>query len=139
MKITQLPFIIYLLLTISFFPLSSDYATSIVPGWHTTIFSPYAVGQFIVILSLAGVSFGYWKLSKLTNTINWKLFINHILLTIPLLVLLMFDTYISIDINPMISVPVSIFLFIAGQIIFLLYCIKIINTNRKPTESGKLS
>jgi hypothetical protein len=124
MKITHLPFIIYLLLTILFLPLSSDYATSVVPGWHTTIFPPFAVGQFIVILSLVGVIFGYYKLSRRTDTINWKLFIIHFILTIPLLILLKFDTYISIDINPMITIPVSIFMFIIGQIIFLLHYLR---------------
>jgi hypothetical protein len=137
MKIKQIPFIIYLLLTISFFPMSLDYATSVVPGWHTTIFPPFAVGQFIVVLSLVGVIFGYYKLSRRTDTINWKLFIFHFILTIPLLILLKFDTYFSTDINPIITIPVSIFLFIVGQITFLLYCFKIINTNRKSTETGK--
>lgn len=124
MKIKQLPFIIYLLLTISFFPMSSDYATSVVPGWHTTIFPPFAVGQFIVVLSLVGVIFGYYKLSRRTDTINWKLFIIHFILTIPLLIILKFDTYISTDINPMITIPVSIFMFIIGQIVFLLHYLR---------------
>lgn len=121
MKINHLPFLIYLLLTIWFLPLSSDYATSVVPGWHTTIFPPYAFGQFILILSLVGVSFGYWRLSKQTDTINWKLFFIHFILTIPLLILLKFDTHISTDINPITTVSVSIFMFIIGQIIFLLH------------------
>ena len=124
MKIKQLPFIIYLLLTISFFPMSSDYATSVVPGWHTTIFPPFAVGQFIVVLSLLGVIFGYYKLSRRTDTINWKLFIIHFLLTVPLILLLMFNTYIYTDINPMITIPVSIFMFIIGQIVFLLHYLR---------------
>ena len=124
MKIKHLPFIIYLLLTISFLPLSSDYATSVVPGWHTTIFPSYAFGQFILISSLAGASIGYWKLSKRTDTINWKLFFIHFILTIPLLILLKFNTYISTDINPMTTVSVSIFMFIIGQIVFLLHYLR---------------
>ena len=124
MTITKLPLIIYLLLTISFLPLSSDYATSVVPGWHTTIFPPYAFGQFILIVSLAGVSFGYWKISKRTDTINWKLFFIHFIMTIPLLILLKFDTYSFAYINPMITVPVSIIMFIIGQIVFLIHYLR---------------
>ena len=124
MKIKQLPFIIYLLLTISFFPLSSDYATSVVPGWHTTIFPPYFIWQFIVVFIILLVSIAYWKLSKKTSTINWIFFIIHFILTIPAIIYLKFGSIIfnSATISKdELLIPIA---FVLGQILFIVHYVR---------------
>jgi hypothetical protein len=124
MKIEKLPFIVFLLLTISFFPLSQHYATSLVPGWHTTIFPPYFIWQSIVVLVMLLVSIAYWKLSKIPDRINWTFFIIHFILTIPLIIYLKFDSVIinlATKSKDVLLIPIA---FALGQILFIVQYIR---------------
>lgn len=124
MRIQQLPFLVYLLLTISLFPFSLDYAVSVVPGWHTTVFPPYFIWQSIVVLVMLLVSIAYWKLSKISDSINWTFFIIHFILTIPAIIYLKFDTVIiNLAINSKDVLLISI-AFVLGLILFIVQYVR---------------
>lgn len=85
---TKIPLTVFSFLTIILFPFSilfwnSDFASSVIPGWHTTIVSPYLTAtMFKSILMLIVITF-YWKLNKVVKEIDLKFFILHLVLTIP--------------------------------------------------------
>lgn len=64
-----IPFIVFLILLILIIPFSFDFATSVVPGWHTAIFSPYTVWVSIVLIALLLGVMGYRLLFKRTGSI----------------------------------------------------------------------
>jgi hypothetical protein len=41
-----------------------DFVTSIIPGWHTTIFPPYFIAQIILAPLFFVLAFVYWRSSK---------------------------------------------------------------------------
>lgn len=138
-----IPFLAFLILLLLSLPFSFDFATSVVPGWHTTIFPPYFVWGFIVIIILLLASIGYWLLSKRTDKINRALFVIHFALTIPAIIYLKFP-FIFLDIPltdqneliravefRMMFVPVAWILFIVGQALFLIYFIRTIKQDRR--------
>jgi hypothetical protein len=47
-----IPFVAFLILLVLLIPFSFDFSTSVVPGWHTTIFPPYFVATFLLIIIL---------------------------------------------------------------------------------------
>jgi hypothetical protein len=138
MKRLYIPFLAFLilfLLTISF---SIDFATSVVPGWHTTIFPPYFIWGLIVMIVLFLATIGYWLLSNRTDRINWTLFGIHFALTIPAVIYLRFPSILldvkMADQNKLIEaiafrmklMSIAWTVFIAGQILFLIYFIRTI-------------
>jgi hypothetical protein len=139
------PFLAFLILLMLTIPFSFDFAYSVVPGWHTTIFPPYFILEFLVIIILLFVAIGYWLLSKRVDKTNWALFAIHFTLTIPTIIFLKFPS-IFLNVEPieyekllksmefqMKLVPVAWTLFIAGQILFLIYYIRTIKTKRNLT------
>ena len=133
-----IPFLAFLILLLLTIPFSFDFATSLVPGWHTTIFPPYFVVGLIVIIVLLLVTIGYWLLSKRTDKINWTLFAIHFALTIPTIIYLKFPSiFLNVtfaDQDKLIKaiefrmklIPIAWILFIAAQIMFLIYYIRTI-------------
>lgn len=82
-----MPFFIFLVLLaprLNFFV--GDFATSVVPGWHTTIFPPQFILGLVITITLSFVTIGYWKLAKKTDQINTKIFLIHLLLTLPIII-----------------------------------------------------
>ena len=137
-----IPFIAFLILLLLTIPFSFDFATSVVPGWHTTIFPPYFIWGLIVVIVLLLVTIGYWLLSKRTDKFNWTLFAIHFLLTIPTIIFLKFPT-ILLDVQlpdqdkliraiefRMKIIPIAWTLFIVGQILFLIYFIRTIKQRK---------
>ena len=137
-----IPFLAFLILLLLTIPFSFDFATSVVPGWHTTIFPPYFIWGIIVVIVLLLVTIGYWLLSKRTDKINWTLFAIHFLLTIPTIIFLKFPT-ILLDVELtdqdkliraiefcMKIIPIAWTLFIIGQILFLIYFIRTIKQRK---------
>lgn len=140
-----IPFLAFLVLLLLTIPFSFDFATSVVPGWHTTIFPPYFVWGLIVIVVLLMVTIGYWLITKRTDKTSWTLFTIHFALTIPTIIYLKFPS-ILLDVQEtdqseliraiqfrMKLIPVAWALFIAGQILFLIYYIRTIKD--KPTAT----
>jgi hypothetical protein len=130
-----LAFLILLLLTISS---SFDFATSIIPGWHTTIFPPYYIWVLIVEIILLLSTIGYWLLSVSVDKINWILFAVHVTLTIPTVIFLQFPSiFVDVHQNDQYQIiksiasrikliPVAWTLFTIGQIFFVIYFIRAI-------------
>jgi hypothetical protein len=137
-----IPFLAFLILLLLTIPFSFDFATSVVPGWHTTIYPPYFVWELIVIIALLLVTIGYWLLTKQTDKINWTLFAIHFAFTIPTIIYLKFpsillnvqmtnqDELIKAIEFRMKLIPVAWTLFIAAHILFLNYYIRTIKTKR---------
>ena len=145
MKRPYIPFFAFLVLLLLTIPFSFDFAVSVVPGWHTTIFPPYFIWGLIVIIVLLLVTIGYWTLSKRADKINWTLFAFHFMLTIPTVISLKFPS-IFLDIQQpneeeiikAISfriklIPVAWTLFTVGQIFFIIYFIRTINSKQAAT------
>ena len=138
-----IPFLAFLILLLLTIPFSLDFATSVVPGWHTTIYPPYFIWGLIVIIVLLLVTIGYWLLSKRTDKINRTLFLIHFALTIPTVIYLKFPS-ILLDVklteqNELIKaiefrmklISVAWSLFIAGQILFLIYFMRTIKQTKR--------
>ena len=145
MKRPYVPFFAFLALLLLTIPFSFDFATSVVPGWHTTIFPPYFTWAVIVIIALLLATIGYWLLSKRVDKINWTLFAFHFTLTIPTIIFLKFPS-IFLDVQQTNQeeiikaitlriklIPVAWALFILGQALFIIYFVRTIKSERKTT------
>ena len=141
----NIPFLAFLVLLLLTIPFSFDFATSVVPGWHTTIYPPYFIWGLILIVVLLLVTIGYWLLSKRVDKINWKLFAIHFILTIPTVIFLKFPSiFLNVqqtsqeEILKAISlriklIPVAWTLFFVGQVLFLFYYIRTNKASRVAT------
>jgi hypothetical protein len=145
MKRPYIPFLAFFVLLLLIIPFSFDFSTSVVPGWHTTIFPPYFLWGLIVIIALLLVTIGYWLLLKRVDKINWTLFALHFLLTIPTVIFIKFPS-IFLDIHETNQeeiikaiysriklIPVAWTLFILGQALFIIYFVRTINSKRVVT------
>ena len=95
-----IPFLVFATLVILTIPLSldnfsPDFATSVVPGWHTTIIPPYLLMNLIVAIILLLVTLAYRKISKKIKKVNWKFFLLHLVLTIPLVFYIIFPSSVE--------------------------------------------
>lgn len=133
---TKTTFFIYIFLLVLLFPysilyLNSDFLSSVVPGWHTTIYPAATLIKFIILLIVA---FYYWKLSKVINEIDFKKFTFYFLLTFPGVLITKLDLYTLFHFSPnntenlMTTIRTVIFiriftniLFFTGQILFAVY------------------
>ena len=143
---SYIPFIVFLVLLFLEIPFSCNFATSVVPGWHTTIYPPATIylPNYIwsVILRTVLLFFliAYWLALKRADKINWWLFVFHLFLTIPTIIFIRFPSLflnvqnidqeeayniISLRIK---LIPWAEFLFVIGQIIFLIYFIRVIRS-----------
>ena len=142
MKRPFIPFLAFLILLLLTIPFSFDFATSAVPGWHTTVFPPYFVVVFITVIILLLATIGFWLLTKRNGKINWTVFLIYFTLTIPSIFFLKFPT-IFLDVQPGIQeefiksmefrmklIPIAWVLFIIGQVLFLIYFIRIFRVSR---------
>lgn len=138
---TKTAFIIFTLLTIIIFPyyiailtINSDFLNSIIPGWHTNIIPARIISNLFKFLTLIVVSFFYWKFSKITAEINFKLIAIHLALTIPAVLLAKVNLYEFVNMNlynaerqiQIITVS-NIFtniLFFLGQILFWIFYVR---------------
>jgi hypothetical protein len=138
-----LPFIAFLALLLLTIPFSFDFATSVVPGWHTTIYPPYFIWTLALTAMLLFVVIGYWLISRRVDKANWTLFFFHLLLTIPTVVYMKYPS-ILLDVHETNQneamrslsfrvrlIPWADALFVVGQILFLIYYIRTVR--RKPS------
>ena len=142
MKSPFIPFVAFLFLLLLTIPFPFDFATSVVPGWHTTIFPPYFIWAFIVTIVLILVTIGYWLLSRRVDKINWTLFAFHFALTIPSVIFLKFPSiFLNTHLNNvdevmggislrMKLIPATWTLFIIGQVFFAIYFIRTITAKQ---------
>lgn len=130
--IPLLAFIILLLLNFPFLP----FATSVIPGWHTTIYPPYFIAGVVAIIILMLVIIGYWLLLKRVDKVNWTLFVLHLLLTIPTVIYLkypmMFLDFEHSSLGDVADkmvirfqlITISWVLFGVGQLLFIVYFVR---------------
>jgi DNA integrity scanning protein DisA with diadenylate cyclase activity len=117
--------------------LKSDFASSIIPGWHTTINSFNLIANILKLVLLFIVVIFYWKLSKIIKAMPFKYFILHLFLTIPSIIiskipLIFFVNFDNQNLEKTINeidnvnriVIIINTLFIIGQILFGMYYYK---------------
>lgn len=114
----------------------SDFASSIIPGWHTTTDSFYLINSLIKLLLLSLVILGYLKLSKTNDKLSSKFFYSHFFLTLPSILFskipMFFLIGFNIDTNKIIQqivivgyIKIGLFiLFLIGQILFFIHYYK---------------
>ena len=137
-----IPFVAFLVLLLLLFSFSFDFATTAVPGFHSTIFPPYFIWVLVVLVILVFLIIGYWLLVKLANKIDWALFTIHFILTILTIIFLIFPSVLLDVERPnqeevgnamrfrLKLIPAAWSLFIVGQILFIIYYFRTINPNR---------
>jgi hypothetical protein len=126
-----IPFFTFLaLLLFILFPF--DFATSVVPGWHTTIFPPHFILWLVVIIFLFLSTIGYWFLAKRVGKINWMSFFVHLVLTIPFYFLDLEELY-AFDLSKTLlikSILLVLIPFMIGQALFVIHFVRNINSRK---------
>lgn len=109
-------FIIFLIGLVTYFiPVG---ASSVVPGWHTTVFSPWFLAHLSQVLWLGIVSLIYYLLERNGKRIPHRIFLLHIALSLSVFTENLF--LIPGDISSsMILQLSSVVLFVLGQIFFM--------------------
>ena len=102
---------------------SGQSATSVVPGWHTTIYSPWFLVGIFQLLWLGIASAIYFFLELKGLVVSRKLFILHTFLSL----LVFFDYGIGYFVNitaEFFFVVLPLILFLLGQVVFVVGAIK---------------
>lgn len=137
MNKTYIPFLTFLGILLMLIPQVFHESTTVIPGWHTTIYNPYYFAGTLVFLFIFFNTLGYLILPKRVAKINRVVVIIHLLCTIPLIYYMLhpFEVFVneqSVDINEVLkSIKrqeyFSLFLssiFVIGQICFFVYFVK---------------
>ena len=108
-----------LLIIAALFSFSGDaFATSVVPGWHTTIYSPFSLIGVSLNVWLCLLVIGYWFIIRKQESVRPGIFLLHLLLTLPMLVYMRFPWFVPVHyVLPVFLALVG--LFIIGQGVFL--------------------
>jgi len=104
-------------------PFLFDFVTSVIPGWHTTIFPPFFIAVFLLIITLLIDSFIYWKLHNAKSSKSKKIVILHFFLTSIVAILLKYPEIYFKDINTNYTVTEILGLLDWIKYIFLLFVI----------------
>ncbi len=123
-----------------------ELATSVVPGWHTTIYPPYFLMNIVVSLFLLLTAIAYRKLLRRNASVSTGVFLTHLALTIPVVFYMIYpeplEEWMTMAIerlNPeSISSLLVVFLFpyilfLLGQLLFLGYFYRRLKTNPSHT------
>lgn len=97
---------------------SGQVATSVVPGWHTTIYPPWFFVSAFQLFWLGVASAIYFFMEKKGLVVNRKVFVVHTFLSL----LIFFDNssaYFNNQIAEVVFVTVPFILFLLGQVIFI--------------------
>ena len=136
MRRPYIPFFIFAMLFTLTIPFSFDVATSVVPGWHSTVLTPFFLITISVAVILLIVTIAYWTLAKKVGSTNLTTFIFHFSLTIPTVLFVrapgLFLTLDGDDFNVLnrqvtfttALILTSFILFVVGQTLFAGYCLK---------------
>ncbi len=142
MKQPYIPLIAFAALLLLTTRISFDFATSVVPGWHTTIYPPYFLASAIIFISILFSVIAYWLLLKKNAKISWAIFFIHLVLTIQVVIINRFPNLFldiqNIEKKKIIGqlsllsdlIMLSYFLFIAGQFLFVVYFVKAMRKKR---------
>ncbi len=118
-------------------PYTFDFATSIIPGWHTTIFPPFFIASFLLIIILLIDSFIYWRLHKAKSEKSKTIVIIHFIFTMVMALLIKYPDLYFKDINPNYTVTEILnlldwvkyasYFFVVLQILYFVYIIKVLS------------
>lgn len=134
-----MPFLAFWSLFILLLPFDFLQTTYIIPGWHTTVSSSHLQLNAIICVVLLLEAITY---RKIKIDVNFRLFVTHFLLTLPGVLLLRAPLFfLSLPLPDFnigereirfanIFIASSAALFIAGQILFGIYCIKTVRSRR---------
>ena len=130
------PFIFLILLVLVIIS-QLNHSFSVVPGWHTIIYPPgYIIEMSLIFISLFFATIGYIVLAKKISSLNFKIFLVHFLLTLPLILGLLYPlkpiNIFSLANHEMENIIVLrtlieriiISVFLIGQIFFVINFIK---------------
>lgn len=132
-----LPFFIFAMLFTLTIPFPFGIATSVVPGWHTTVLTPHFLTTIAITIIMLLVTIAYWKLSKQHDKKSSTIFSLHLALTIPTVLFIRAPfLFLNIDgadlnvLNRQVTfataiIVTSFILFVVGQILFGIYYWKI--------------
>jgi predicted membrane channel-forming protein YqfA (hemolysin III family) len=137
MKRAYIPLIAFLGLILLTIPFSIEMTSSVTPGWHTTIYSPEYFYAFVLMIVLVFAVIGYWLVINKADKLNWIIFIIHALLSISTLIFIKNPSIFLNYQNPdderfrnftllLKLIPWAHRLFVVGQIIFLIYFIRVL-------------
>lgn len=139
---TKYAFLVFFVFALIVFPyyiifITTDYLSSIVPGWNTTIVQGRVFSNLLKFVALLITTICYWKLSKINDQIILKSFLIHLGLTIPAVFISRISLYellssVSFDPESFVNrIRIIIFInicfnisFFVGQIIFWRFYIK---------------
>jgi hypothetical protein len=131
--------LLILLCAFSIFIFESDFASSIIPGWHTTIFDPFLITFFILISLFCIDGLVYWKLNMTNTKRSKKVIIIHFVVSSVFIILVNYpQIYFEININYGLfeilelveKIKYLILIFIAIQILYFLFILKILRSNK---------
>jgi hypothetical protein len=144
MKKANIPFLSFAILSIFTIPIFSfDYATSVIPGWHTIILPPSTSAIIIIFILTLLATIAYWALEKYRHKIAKEIFWIHLLFSIPailltripfLFLMLRGSDFQKIQKQLLLSeiILYSVYIiFIAGQIIYFTYFIRMFTQKQR--------
>lgn len=142
-KSPYIPLLAFLILLLLNSPISFDAIESPGPGWHFTIYPRWYIWMLAVLVSLLFAIIGYWLHKRKTDKINWTLFALHFLLTITTIIFIKSPTVLlnanDADKTKMMEAvysrmelaPVARIIFIAAQLLFLVYISRVLTHKPK--------
>lgn len=91
-NVTSFSLILLFIATIIYFinPYYNDYEASVIPGWHTTVYSPYTSAAILLLGLLILDILIYWRISKLDYLWPKKIVLIHFIVSVILAILLRF-------------------------------------------------
>ncbi len=132
MKKSYIVSYILLVFLLAIIPFSFDFATSIVPGWHFTIFT-YFIWDILAIIFLLFIVMAYKSLVKQGFYKNKTFPSLHFILTILLMFFIRFSSLIpfktiELETLPLLELDTTFRLvFFIIQLLFTIYFIRIVN------------
>jgi len=147
MKKKYIPFLFLLLLCLlaAILPFSFDRPSSVVRAWHTTVVPQSLIIWFVIIAVCIFDTIGYWLIARQTAKVNWVFFIVHAAFTIPTIIFIklpfLFINAQQIEIAQLITQykkwrSIAWLAFIAGQSLFFLYYMRIIQQHKRITADA---
>ncbi len=101
--------VLFFLCIVSFF-FTQEYATSVVPGWHVTIYPPYFILHVILVAYLLVLAAVYWKLHSKIR-IKPSMLVVHFITTMQVYLVLEMNTNLGI------LTPISLAIFGVTQVL----------------------
>jgi hypothetical protein len=137
--LTSFILLLVILCTFSIFIFESDFTSSIIPGWHTTIFDPFLLTLFILISLFCIDALVYWKLNRANAKRSKKVIIIHFVVSSLLIILLNYPqlyfeitNYGLFEILELVEkIKYLILIFIVIQILYFLFILKTLRSNKE--------